>query len=190
MHLETSPALLTVPEAAEMVAEPTLLSVPALRDLGVAPTAVTPQEIPAFDETVMTATFATVGPRIERIGFTGVVSEPLVRPAADNRGMQARAEALLEDISLDWQAPNARDISFFIASGDEALSWSFSEASPNHGAVAYQEDRVEIGEAAAGVALSLEGAQVALAHVQTQDVSFWGQRQEEDYSGVILTMKF
>lgn len=112
------------------------------------------------------------------------------RAPMDQGGVRGAAEALLQDVAITWQPPETRDISLFVASGDEAISWSFSEESPNHGAVAYDERRVEIGEASAGIALSMDSAQVALAHVQTQDVSFWGQRQEEDYSGVILTMKF
>lgn len=112
------------------------------------------------------------------------------RAPIDQGGVRAAAEAILQDVAMTWQTPETRDISLFVASGDEAISWSFSEESPNHGAVAYDERRVEIGEASAGIALSMDSAQVALAHVQTQDVSLWGQRQEEDYSGVILTMKF
>jgi hypothetical protein len=112
------------------------------------------------------------------------------RAPIENDGLRRAADALLQDIATTWQTPDMRDISLFVASGDEAISWSFTEASPNHGGVAYQEARVEVGETAAGIAVSMDSAQVALAHVQTQDVSFWGQRQEEDYSGVILTMKF
>jgi hypothetical protein len=146
-------------------------------------------------ELVVASSVVYVPPQIDirrpRYGDGETVLAVATRRAPINDGgVRGAAEAILQDVATTWQAPDMRDLSFFVASGDEAISWSFTEASPNHGAIAYDEARVEVGEASAGIALSVDSAQVALAHVQTQDVSFWGQRQEEDYSGVILTMKF
>jgi|CXWL01.1.fsa_nt_gi hypothetical protein len=139
------------------------------------------------------ATYVAQTPNLPRARFNGEPSEivfagrgAVIREAT----LRQSAAQMLEDFAITWQPPNVRDVSLFVASGDESVSWSFTDASPNQGGVAYQDGRVEVGTASAGIALSLDSTQVALAHVQTQDVSFWGQRQEEDYSGVILTLKF
>ena len=98
---------------------------------------------------------------------------------------RSRAEAFVPD----WQTPVVRDLSLFVANDDEALSWSFSHASPNYGRVSYQEDRVEIGKLAAGVSVALDDMQLALAYVAREEPSQLGYTAHEDYAGLIWTFR-
>ena len=90
----------------------------------------------------------------------------------------------------DWRAPEGREreVSLFVSSDDEALNWSLSRGSRNHGGVTYQKDRVDIGNAAAGLAVSIGDAQVAAAYVQRDVGSNFGGHSQ-DYGGIILTLR-
>ncbi len=101
----------------------------------------------------------------------------------------SRLRSRAATIVPDWQAPVVRDLSLFVANDDEALSWSFSESSPNYGRVSYQEDRVEIGKLAAGVSVALDDMQLALAYVSREEPSQLGYTAHEDYAGLIWTFR-
>lgn len=77
----------------------------------------------------------------------------------------------------------ARELSLFVASDDEALSWSMSRASPNHGGLAYERDGIDVGDLSAGVALSTADMDVALAYVDP------GSHADEDYAGILVTLR-
>jgi hypothetical protein len=106
-------------------------------------------------------------------------------PRARASAWRSRAEAFVPD----WQTPVVRDLSLFVANDDEALSWSFSRASPNYGRVSYQEERVEIGKLAAGVSIALDDMQLALAYVEREQPSQLGYTAHEDYAGLIWTFR-
>lgn len=103
--------------------------------------------------------------------------------------LRQMAEALVSD----WQAPRGRenDIALFVASEDETLSWSLNASSPNHGALAYADDQVELGEIAIGVAMSLGDARLAAAYVEREyHAPLRGaDGGEESFAGLTLTYR-
>lgn len=108
-----------------------------------------------------------------------------LRAPPSQTALRSRAEAWVPD----WRAPAERDLALFVAADDEALSWSFSESSPNKGRLAYQGDRVEVGEMSAGVSLGLRDMQLALAYVSREEPSQLGYTAREDYAGMVWTYK-
>lgn len=105
-------------------------------------------------------------------------------------GLKGALRASASGLVDTWNAPEGDDheVSVFFSSDREALNWSLSRRSQNFGGVTYQKDRVDIGNAAAGLAVSIGDAQVAAAYVQ-RDVgsNFGGHRQ--DYGGIVVTLR-
>lgn len=124
-------------------------------------------------------------PRILAGGLGGWNSYTLQAPRVRTSAWRSRAEGFVPD----WQTPIVRDLSLFVANDDEALSWSFSRASPNYGRVSYQEERVELGKLAAGLALAVDDMQLALAYVEREQPSMLGYTAREDYAGLIWTFR-
>lgn len=105
-------------------------------------------------------------------------------------------EALADTLGADYQAADisTRDISLFLAADDEAISWSLTQASPNYGQVAYEDERVDVGNLAVGVALNLENARIAAAYVEREvdtrmNARFGEASREQNFVGAIVTLK-
>lgn len=112
---------------------------------------------------------------------------PRVAPRAPPAGnaLETRVQGWVPD----WRAPAQRDISLFVAADDEAVSWSLSDSSPNHGRLAYQGERVEVGDMSAGVSMAVEDMQVSLAYVSRDAPSALGYSEREDYAGLVWTYR-
>jgi hypothetical protein len=119
-------------------------------------------------------------------------SEP-PHAAPTPEGWRERLHDLGQTLVADWQAPPQQqsDIAVFLAAEDETLSWAINRASPNHGALAYADDQVELGERAVGVSMSLGEARVAAAYVEREyKAPFRGARgAEESFAGLTLTYR-
>lgn len=113
--------------------------------------------------------------------------------APTNEGWRARLHDLGQTLVADWQAPSQQqsDIAVFLAAENETLSWAINRASPNHGALAYAEDQVELGERAVGVSMSMGEARVAAAYVEREyKAPFRGATGvEESFAGLTLTYR-
>lgn len=86
-------------------------------------------------------------------------------------------------------------IYFFVADDDEALTWRFGQASNlmgRGGALALQEERVEVGDMSAGVTYERNGVQASLAYVEREVSARIGREsfsQDENFAGFTLTMR-
>ena len=109
---------------------------------------------------------------------------------ARSGGVKSALRSAASGLVDNWSAPEGSDheVSLFVSTDDEALSWSLSHGSRNYGGVTYQKDRVDIGNAAAGLAVSIGDAQVAAAYVQRDVGSNFGGHSQ-DYGGIILTLR-
>ncbi|KAF0181828.1 MAG: hypothetical protein FD124_1622 [Alphaproteobacteria bacterium] len=125
------------------------------------------------------------GRRERASGASHLAGFVALRAPVTQNALRARAEAWVPD----WRAPAQRDLALFVAADDEALSWSFSDSSPNQGRLAYQGDRVEVGEMSAGVSLAVRDMQLALAYVSREEPSQLGYTAREDYAGMVWTYK-
>lgn len=119
------------------------------------------------------------------------------RRAGIRRGGPARAyapqddnrlEALAEDLAPDWRAPTSGDVSLFVAGDDEAVGWALTKRA-GQARVTYQEDRVEVGELSAGVAMTLSDSQLALAYVERDAPAQFGYAPRENMAGVVWTLR-
>lgn len=127
-------------------------------------------------------------------GFADIASQPDASPDTPiATGASERLRALADNLVADWQAPQRQqqDIALFVASEDEALSWSLNRASPNHGALAYNGEQVELGELAVGVSMSVGDARVAAAYVEREySAPFRGADSlDENFAGLTLTYR-
>ena len=83
----------------------------------------------------------------------------------------------------------------FVASEDEALTWqpgSRSEFGGSGGGGLALEDRVEVGDLAAGVTYERNGVQASLAYVEREEATTVGNEtfsQDQSFAGVTLTMR-
>jgi hypothetical protein len=84
----------------------------------------------------------------------------------------------------------------FVASEDEALTWQpgggRSEFGGRGGGGLALEDRVEVGDMAAGVTYERNGVQASLAYVEREESTRVGREsytQEQAFTGVTLTMR-
>ncbi|QGZ95993.1 hypothetical protein [Terricaulis silvestris] len=84
----------------------------------------------------------------------------------------------------------------FVASEDEALTWQpgggRSEFGGRSGGGLALEDRVEVGDMAAGVTYERNGVQASLAYVEREESTRVGREsytQEQAFTGVTLTMR-
>jgi hypothetical protein len=113
--------------------------------------------------------------------------------AHTNEGLRERLHDFGQTLVADWQAPPRQqsDVALFVAADDETLSWALNRTSPNHGALAYADDQVELGERAVGVSMSLGEARVAAAYVEREyKAPFRGARgAEESFAGLTLTYR-
>lgn len=109
--------------------------------------------------------------------------------APEPRAGKSALEGVAEDLAPDWRAPLQRDVSLFVATDDEALSWSFSQSSPNFGRLVYQEDRVDFGRFSAGVAVQQADASLAVAYLEEDAPSRFGVDTSERYVGVLMTYR-
>ncbi|MBT9445597.1 MAG: hypothetical protein IV086_07870 [Hyphomonadaceae bacterium] len=125
------------------------------------------------------------GRRERAAGASHLAGFVALRAPASQNALRSRAEAWVPD----WRAPAGRDLALFVAADDEALSWSFSDSSPNQGRLAYQSDRVEVGQMSAGVSLAVRDMQLALAYVSREEPSQLGYTAREDYAGMVWTFK-
>ena len=116
-------------------------------------------------------------------------------PAQPYQLVETSTEDQLRDAAAnfvrEWQPPEASsaEISLFVASDDTALAWSLSESSVNHGAISYQEDRVEVGDLAVGISMSVDSAQVALAYVERDFSTPYFGSHEDNFAGVVFTLE-
>ena len=112
------------------------------------------------------------------------------RHAAWSTGIKTALRSSASGLADNWNAPQGgdHDVSFFVSSNRKALNWSLSHASRNYGGVTYQKNRVNIGDSAAGLAVAIGDAQVAVAYVQRDVGSNFGSHSQ-DYGGVILTLR-
>lgn len=108
-------------------------------------------------------------------------------PSSSNAG--ADLERFAKSLAADWRAPPVRDLSLFVATDDEGLSWSFTKTSPNFGRLVYQEERVDFGRFSAGVAMQQADASFALAYLEEDGPSKFGVDTGEDYVGVVMTYR-
>ena len=76
---------------------------------------------------------------------------------------------------------------FFAAKDDEALAWTPGRSNGGH-SVSYQQDRVEIGDRQAGIAVEAAGMQATLSYVERKIRGKYGS-SEEDFAGVTLTWR-
>lgn len=127
----------------------------------------------AFSTTTDTGTVGTSSPP--------AMTAPRPEPA------RARLETMADSLVTDWSRPALRDVSVFVSADDEALSWSLSRASPNYNRLTYREDRVDIGEFAAGVSLGRGETDLALAVVEKEQGSNLGHSVDARYVGLIWT---
>jgi len=108
-------------------------------------------------------------------------------PAGEATGLRALAEGFV----ADWQAPEqaAPEVALFVAADDEALSWSLSQSGPNHGAVAYRDDQVELGRLAVGVSMSVGDIQLSAAYIEREINShlIGANGVDESYAGLTFT---
>lgn len=129
----------------------------------------------------------------------GLFSRPEDEVAIDGalRANAPEAAGSLQEIARNlgtvWQKSNSgRDVDLFVASDGDAVSWSLNQGSPNYGAVAYEGDRVEIGEVAAGVALTVSDMRVAAAYIERDlDMRLTeGLRdRSQNYAGLVVTLR-
>lgn len=88
-----------------------------------------------------------------------------------------------------------RSVYMFVASDDEALTWqpgARSEFGGQGTAVFSLQDRVEIGDLAAGVTYERNGVQASLAYVERKESARVGNRnysQDQAFTGVTVTMR-
>ncbi|UPT62245.1 MAG: hypothetical protein M0D54_18035 [Hyphomonadaceae bacterium JAD_PAG50586_4] len=113
--------------------------------------------------------------------------------AQTNAGLRERLQDFGHTLVSDWQAPPRQqsDVALFVAADDETLSWALNRTSPNHGALAYADDQVELGERAVGVSISLGETRFAAAYVEREyKAPFRGARgAEESFAGLTLTYR-
>lgn len=129
--------------------------------------------------------------------FGAAANAPHLDDALRARAPQAqdgRLAALADDLAATYQRPAAatRDFALFVASDDEAVSWSLSQASRNYGGLAYQDGSVEIGNIAAGVSLTMEDVRIAAAYVERDLDMRLGrgfESQDQRYAGVVVTLQ-
>lgn len=112
-----------------------------------------------------------------------------VRAAAPSPSGGRSLDAMAKGWVPDWRAPSTGDLSLFVAADDEALTWALSSDSPNSGRVTYQDDRVEVGELSAGVAISLADSQIALAYLERDAPTQFGYATRENMAGVVWTLR-
>lgn len=123
----------------------------------------------------------------DRVGPT----EPFGAFSPRFSGEPGALSAFAQRLVTEWEQPSTRDVRFFLASDNESLSWSLSQGSPNHGALAYQGDAIEMGDLSAGVSMSVHDLQVALAYVERRtstDLIGVGS-EDESFAGLVLTRK-
>jgi hypothetical protein len=82
----------------------------------------------------------------------------------------------------------------FVASEDEALTWQPGSRSEfgGRGSSIAMEDRVEVGDLAAGVTYERNGVQASLAYVEREESTRVGREsynQEQAFTGVTITMR-
>lgn len=96
------------------------------------------------------------------------------------RGLARLADSLRGD--SDWRNPTW----YLFAAGDnEQLSWTPGAQGRS---VTYREDRVEIGDMQAGVAVEAMGIQASLAYVERDIQGKYGSA-EENFTGITLTWR-
>jgi hypothetical protein len=82
----------------------------------------------------------------------------------------------------------------FVASDNEALTWQPGSRSEfgGRGASFARQDRVEVGDLAAGVTWERDGVQTSLAYVEREQATRVGNQtytQDESFAGVTVTMR-
>jgi hypothetical protein len=182
-------------EAWGMTATPVVFNVPAnmLRPIEAAPLTLAPTIDPGVASAVAFRDDAL------RLSQPILFSRPDEEATLDSGGrahaperMSERLEDMAADLTYETPELDSRDIAVFVAADDEAVSWSLNASSPNYGNVAYEEDRVEVGDLSAGVALTTDDVRIAAAYVE-RDLDMRLGRGFEDhdqrYAGVIVTFK-
>lgn len=126
-------------------------------------------------------------------GMGGSQSHDVATEAHTDQGLGERMRQLGQRLVADWQASPQQqsDVALFVAADDETLSWALNRTSPNHGALAYADDQVELGELAVGVSMSLGEARVAAAYVEREYQSplRGANGGEESFAGLTLTYR-
>ncbi|MDX2275946.1 MAG: hypothetical protein NW206_10910 [Hyphomonadaceae bacterium] len=108
------------------------------------------------------------------------------------QSVSARLNAMAGELSYHEPLEGSRDVALFVAGDDEAVSWALNGSSPNYGAVAYEEGRVDVGNLSAGVALTTDDVRVAAAYVERDMDMRLGrgfENRDQHYAGVIVTFK-
>jgi hypothetical protein len=145
----------------------------------------------SFDETGRLVLHAPAAARNMRQANTSASEARTEAPS--HEGLRERLHDFGQTLVADWQAPprHQSDVALFVAADDETLSWALNRTSPNHGALAYADDQVELGERAVGVSMSLGEARVAAAYVEREyKAPFHGARgAEESFAGLTLTYR-
>ncbi|MBN8607851.1 MAG: hypothetical protein J0L81_13120 [Caulobacterales bacterium] len=89
---------------------------------------------------------------------------------------------------------NERSVYMFVASEDEALTWQPGARSDfgGQGSSVSLQDRVEVGDLAAGVTYERNGVQASLAYVEREESTRIGRQnysQDQSFTGVTVTMR-
>lgn len=87
-----------------------------------------------------------------------------------------------------------RSVYMFVASEDEALTWQPGVRSDfgGQGSSVSLQDRVEVGDLAAGVTYERNGVQTSLAYVEREESTRVGRKnysQDQSFTGVTVTMR-
>ena len=104
------------------------------------------------------------------------------------RGSEVRVGHALGDPSRNAD-PREHRVYMYAASDDQALTWAPGAAGGNRVAL---QDRVEVGDHAAGVTYERYGVQASLAYVEREVSTTVGRQsfsKNENFAGVTLTMR-
>jgi hypothetical protein len=179
----------------DVSATPVVFNVPASMLQPLAPLA--PAPMPAVDPAI--ASEVSFRDDALRLTLPNLFARAEQEPTLDS-GARAHAPASMSDrldemaADLTYEAPKAdsHDVAVFVAADDEAVSWTLNQSSPNYGNVAYEEDRVEVGDLSAGVALTTDDMRIAAAYVERDMDMRLGrgfENHDQRYAGVIVTFK-